>query len=59
MTKIENRPNQGPHRDSYVRKSCNICRFLYAVEVASSPNSDQQNAELVFADKQHKHSVGN
>ena len=53
------RPNQERHGDSYMRKSSSICRFLYALEVASSPNTDQQHAEFIFPDKQHKYSVGN
>lgn len=60
MTRTEKslRPNQG-HGDSYVRKSRSICRFLYALEVVSSPNTDQQNVELICNDKQRKHSLGN
>ena len=43
MTRTEElRPNQG-HGNSYVRKFRSICRFLYVLEVASSPGTDQQN----------------
>lgn len=60
MSRMEKRDtNQEQPGDSCLRKSSNFCRFLPAIEGTSSPNTDQQNAELIFTDKQHKHSVGN